>query len=262
MVLRRHGDVLTEELGECRIAVDHVGALGVDVEQVQRARPPGELRLDPPQQLLQHRRLEGVEEKEQRGRLRQLEVQRVLFDNLDRGQACGGRVLAVGACPVLHILPRDGCHLWVQLDAGDLAKAVLAGNQQGAPLARAHVDKDVILDWVRRPARAPGADQRAQNAGRNAVVRRDVLVVGVARDKVLGRDQAAGVHTMHLVEGMDGKARPLQQIAGAPGRWRKRKAVHGLGSFGFGFAATHRAVCAVAECMESCLRKSLHKSTF
>ena len=106
------------------------------------------------------------------------------------------------------------------------------------------------------------ADQRAQDAGRNAVVRGDVLVVGVARDEVRGGDQAAGVHAMHLVEGMDGKGRQLQQIAGTLGCRRKREAVRGLGSFGFGFAATHRAVCAVAGCMGPCLRKSLHKSTF
>ena len=111
-------------------------------------------------------------------------------------------------------------------------------------------------------ARAPSADQRAQNAGRNAVVRGDVLVVGVARDKVLGGNQPTGVHAMHLVEGMDGKRRHLQQIAGTLGRRRKRKAVRGSGCFGFGFAATHRAVVAFVGCMESCLRKSLHKSTF
>ena len=76
-----------------------------------------------------------MEEKEQRGRLRQLELQRVLLDNLDRGDARGGRVLAWARDPVRHILRRDRGQLGVQLDADDFAEAVFAGNQQAAALA-------------------------------------------------------------------------------------------------------------------------------
>ena len=50
-------------------------------------------------------------------------------------------------------------------------------------------------------------DERAEDAGGDAVVGGDVLVVGVAGEEVRGGDEAAGVDAVGLVEGVDGEAR-------------------------------------------------------
>ncbi len=49
----------------------------------------------------------------------------------------------------------------------------------------------------------PVDDEGAQDAGGYAVVGGDVGVVGVAGEEVAGRDEAAGVDAVGLVEGVD-----------------------------------------------------------
>ena len=117
----------------------------------------------------------------------------------------------------------DGGERGVELDADDLAEAEFAGDEQAAALAGADVDEGVAGDGVGRDGLAPVGDERAQDAGRDAVVGGDVLVVGVAGDEMLGGDEAAGVDAVHLVEGMDGEGGELEQIARARGDEAKRR---------------------------------------
>jgi hypothetical protein len=98
VIFGRHADVFKEELGEGRVAIEDVGALSVDVDQVEgrlgAALGAGcELGLDAAQELLEHGRLEWVEEEEQRGCAWEVEFERVLFENLDGGEALCSRVL-------------------------------------------------------------------------------------------------------------------------------------------------------------------------
>jgi hypothetical protein len=116
VILRGHLDVVEEELGEGGIAVEDVGALRVDVDEVERGgraglhpseqRPlagdpgfgaGGELGLDAAQELAEHGRFEGVEEEEECGRGGEIEVEGVLLEDLDGRERLGGRVCGVGA---------------------------------------------------------------------------------------------------------------------------------------------------------------------
>ena len=115
----------------------------------------------------------------------------------------------------------DGGELGVEFDADDFAEAELAGDEQAAALAGTDVDEGIAGDGVRRNGLAPALDEAAQDAGRDAVVGGDVLVVGVAGDEVLCGDEAAGVDAVHLVEGVDGKPREFEQIAGRGGAARR-----------------------------------------
>ena len=66
------------------------------------------------------------------------------------------------------------------------------------------------------------SDQGAQDAGGDAVVGGDVLVVGVAGDEMFGGNQAAGVDAVDLVEGMDGEGGELEaDREGARWRWER-----------------------------------------
>jgi hypothetical protein len=61
-----------------------------------------------------------------------------------------------------------------------------------------------------------------------------VLVVGVSGDEVFGRDEAAGVDAVHLVEGMDGEFGELEAVAGTRGSWDEARSSTWRGGFGFG----------------------------
>ncbi len=85
---------------------------------------------------------------------------------------------------------------------------------------------------MRRNCLAPLVDEGTEDAGRDAVVGGDVLVVRVAGDKVLCWDEAAGVDAVHLVEGMDREGCELKQIARECARWDEAR--FWWGEFGFG----------------------------
>jgi hypothetical protein len=132
------------------------------------------------------------------------------------------------------VLARDGGHGGVQFDADDFAEMVFAGDEQAAAFASADINECVTPDGVGRNGLAPVVDEGAQDAGRDAVVGGDVLVVGMAGDEVTGGDEATGVDAVGLVEGVDGKLGQLEQVAGA--RWFGRHAKHWFcrSSFGSG----------------------------
>ena len=84
---------------------------------------------------------------------------------------------------------RDCAGRWrrggVEFDADDVAEGELAGDEHGAAFAGADVDEGVAGDGVGRGGVAPEVDEGAEDAGGDAVVGGDVLVVGVAGDEVL-----------------------------------------------------------------------------
>ncbi len=104
MVLRRHLDVVEEELSEGWVAIEDVGALGVDIEDVQGVWALGELSLNATEKLLQHRRLEWMEEEQECWLGRKLEVERILLHDFDRCKARGGGIVGVGASPEHDVL--------------------------------------------------------------------------------------------------------------------------------------------------------------
>ena len=61
---------------------------------------------------------------------------------------------------------------------------------------------------------APVGDEGAEDAGGDAVVGGDVLVVGVAGEEVGGGDEAAGVDAVGEVEGVDGLVVSLRRSRG------------------------------------------------
>ena len=73
VVLRGHLDVVEEELGEGGVAVEDVGAFGVDVDEVECGLAGGlgtggEAGLDAAEELAEDGRFERVEEEEKHGR--------------------------------------------------------------------------------------------------------------------------------------------------------------------------------------------------
>jgi hypothetical protein len=232
VVLRGHLDVVEEELGEGGIAIEDVGALRVDVDEVKGGSgrltsPPSrwgcegwgtQLGLDAAQELAEHGRFERVEEKKECRRGGEIEVEGVLLEDFNGREAWRGWVCGVGADPVGDILTSDGGERGVELDADDFAEAEFAGDEQAAAFAGADVDEGVAGDGVGRDGLAPVADEGAQDGGCDAVVGGDVLVVGVTGDEVPGGDEAAGVDAVRLVEGMDGEGRKQEPIARAGGR--------------------------------------------
>lgn len=90
VIFGRHLYVVEEELGEGWIAIEDVGAFGVDVDEVERVWASGELGFDAAKELLEYGGIEWVEEEEQRGCSGEMEVERVLLDDFDGREAWGG----------------------------------------------------------------------------------------------------------------------------------------------------------------------------
>ena len=174
----------------------------------------GELGFDAAEKLLEDGGFEGVEEEDQSGRAGKVEGEGVLLEELDGGEAGGGGVGGVGCVPVVEVLLGGVGHGGVEFDADDLAEGKFAGDEHGAAFAGADVDEGVAVDGVGRRGLAPEVDEGAEDAGGDAVVGGDVLVVGVAGDEVGGGDEAAGLDAVDLVEGMDGGGGGFEQVAG------------------------------------------------
>ena len=103
MVFGGHLDVVEEELLEGGVAVEDVGALGVDVDEVEGGLLPGalgELGFDVAEKEFEDGCFEGVEEEEERGRGGEGEVEGVLLEDFDGGEAGGGVVGLVSRDPV------------------------------------------------------------------------------------------------------------------------------------------------------------------
>ncbi len=177
------------------------------------------LGLDAAQELFEHWRFEGVKEEEQRRRRGEVEIERVLFKNVDGRQVCGGGVFVVLSEPVGYVLAGDHGEVWVELDADDPAKVEFAGDEHTASLPCTDVDEGIAGDGVRRDCLAPAVDERAQDAGGYAVVCGYVFVVGVAGDEVFCGHEAAGIDAVEVVERVDWKRGELEAVA-RPG-WRR-----------------------------------------
>jgi hypothetical protein len=151
VIFGRHLDVVEEELGEGGVAVEDVGALGVDVDEINCVWALGELGFDAAEELFEDGRLERVEEEEERGFGGEFEVKRVLLEDFDGSEARGGDVGCVSFGPVGDVLAGDGGERGVELDADDLAEVELAGDEQAAALAGADVDEGIAGDGVATP---------------------------------------------------------------------------------------------------------------
>ena len=119
----------------------------------------------------------------------------------------------MGGVPVVEILLGNIGHGGIKFDANDLVEREFAGDEHGASFAGADIDKSVVVNGIGRRRFAPECDESAKDAGSDAVICRDVLVVGVAGDEMAGRNEAAGLYTMDLIEGVDGGGGRFEQIA-------------------------------------------------
>ena len=195
-------------------------------------------------------------EEEKEGRRRGEDVvEGVLLNDFDGGEGRGGGVGGVDARPMSGVGAGDAGEGGIEFDADDFAERILAGDEQAAAFAGADVDEGVAGDGVGRDGLAPLVDEGAQNAGRDAIVGGDVLVVGVAGDEMFGGNQTAGVDAVHLVEGMDGELGEVEQVAGTRARGNEAGRRLGLtfwrGEFGFGrghLAWSRRADSMVDDC--------------
>ena len=185
------------------MVVEDGAALGVDIEDVERAGAVAELGLDAAEEGFEDGGLEGVEEEGQGGGAGQVVVEGVLLEEARRGDFGGGGVVGVGGFPEVEITLGYVGHVGIELDADDLMEAELAGEEHGAAFAGADVDEGVARDRVGWGAGEPVIDEGAEDAGGDAVVGGDVGVVGVAGGEVACGDEAAGVGTGYLVEGVD-----------------------------------------------------------
>ncbi len=163
-----------------------------------------------------------MEEEGEGGGAGEVEGEGVLLEEVDGGEPRGGGVGGVGGEPVVEVALRDVGEGGVEFDADDLAEGEFAGDEHGAAFAGADVDEGVVVDGVGWGGLAPVVDEGAEDAGGDAVVGGDVLVVGVAGDEVAGGDEAAGVDAVDLVEG----------VVWWLWRWRRDERV-------FGFACGH-----------------------
>ncbi len=251
VVFGGHFDVVEEELGEGGIAVEDVGALGVDVDEVEAGCSGGlanwvSMRR---RSCLRTGASKGWKRKSSTG-VEGKSKSRASCSRTSMGaRRRRGGVGLVGFDPVVDVGAGDGGEVGVELDADDFAEAEFAGDEQAAAFAGTDVDEGVAGDGVGGDGLAPLVDEGAQDAGRDAVVGGDVLVVGVAGDEVLGGDEAAGVDAVHLVEGMDGEAGELEQVAGA--RLGGCDAKHWFCLAGFGSGRGHsRASSMVFGCRD------------
>ena len=110
------------------------------------------------------------------------------------------------ALPECDVAACNAGEFWVELDAFDAEEGILGGDEHRASFAGAHIEKNRALNRCERmKLLQPEIEQRAQNAGRDAVVRSEVgsLVRGTASDDIAG-EQARGFGAMCDVKGMDG----------------------------------------------------------
>ncbi len=194
MVFGGHRDGAEEETGEGGVAVEDGAALGVDVEDVEGGiRLRGELGFDAAEQGAEDGGFEGVEEEGYGGRGGKVEGEGVLVEEADGSEGRGGGVGVVGGDEMVEVALGGGGERGVELDADDFAEGELAGDEHGAAFAGAVVDEGVGVDGVGWRGLAPAGDEGAEDAGGDAVVGGDVLVVGMAGDEVGSGDEAAGV---------------------------------------------------------------------
>ena len=159
-----------------------------------------------------------MEEEGEDGGGGEVEGEGVLFEEADGGEAGGGGVGAVGGEPVVEVLLGDVGHGGVELDADDAFEGEFTGDEHGSAFARTVVDEGVVAEGMGWWGVAPLGDEGAEDAGGDAVVGGDVLVVGVSGDEVGGGDEAAGVDAVGEVEGMDGGGGEFEEVAGT-GPW-------------------------------------------
>ena len=228
VVFGGHGHGAFEEVGEGGVAVEDVGAFGVDVEDVQGAGTGSEGGFDFAEEGFEDGGFEGVEEEGEDGGGGEVEGEGVLFEEADGCESGGGGVGSVGDEPVVEVELGDVGHGGVELDADDAFEGELAGDEHGAAFAGAVVDEGVVAEGMGWGRLEPLDDEGAEDAGGDAIVGGDVLVVGVSGDEVGGGDEAAGVDAVGEIEGMDGGVGELEEIAGAG------LGVYGLRRYQFG----------------------------
>ena len=185
--------------------VEDIGALGVDVKDVESAGALAELGLDAAEEGFEDGGFEGVKEKRQSGSEREFVVEDVLLKEEGWGDPGGCAVGGVGGLPEIEVGLGYVGHGGVKLDANDLMEGVLTGEEHGSAFACTDVDEGVVEDGVGWWCGEPVVDEGVENAGGDTVVGRDVGVVGVAGNEVVGGDEAAGFGAVDLVEGMDGR---------------------------------------------------------
>ena len=205
VVLSGHGDGAEEESGEGGVSVEDSAALGVDVEEVEFAGAGGELGFDAAEEEFEDRGLEGVKEEGYAGGTGEVVGEGVLLEEAGGGEGWSGGIGGVGVEPVVEVGLSDIGEGGVELDADDLAEGELAGDEHGTAFASTEVDEGVFGGGMGRVGGLPEIDQGAQDAGSDAVVGGDVLVVGVAGGEASSRDETAGFDSVSGVEGMDGR---------------------------------------------------------
>jgi len=215
VILGRHFDVVAEELSECGVVVEQGSALGVGVKNIEGgpgSRAWSKLRVDAFKELLEHRRLKRMEEEDDSGGDGKLELERILLHNFDVCDGVGGGIGRVGASPAVNVGAGDADKLWVELDAKDFSETVLAGDEHATAFAGSDIDEGVAGDGLGRDGLAPAIDERAQDAGGNAVIGGDVLVVGMSREQVARGDKTAGIDPVNLVKRVNGQRGGLEQV--------------------------------------------------
>lgn len=153
VVFGRHGYGAEEETGEGGVPVEDGAALGVDVEKVEgcggRAWTLCEACFDTAEKQLEDGGFKGVKEEGQSGGAGEVEGEGVLFVQANGRDRRGGGVGGVSGEPVVEVelcgVGEDG----VELDADDLVKRELAGDEHGAAFSSAEVDEGVVVDGVR-----------------------------------------------------------------------------------------------------------------
>ena len=161
-----HGDGPHPEATEGSVVIEQRAVLGVGVEQVERVRASGEAAFDVLEEAAQDGPFKGMEEKGDGGCLGQ-RVQRGV------GEVQGERSQRVGLDimpPEFNIGMSDGNERWVKLDAFHAQERNLRGQQHGAALAGADVEKDGLLDGLRRSLIDPDIEQAAQDTWSDAIV--------------------------------------------------------------------------------------------
>src|ERR1700722_13192766 len=127
-----------------------------------------------------------MKEEGEGGGAEEIEGQRVLLVEADRGKRRGGGVGCVGGEPVVEIALCDVGKSGVELDADDLMEGKLAGDEHCPAFACSEVDEGVVVEGMGWVSGAPVVDESAEDARCDSVVGGDMRIVWVASDEIAG----------------------------------------------------------------------------
>lgn len=113
---------------------------------------------------------------------------------------------AARGAPEAQIAPGNLSKSPMQLDADDLAKRHLGGEENGAAHSGADINEGEVGDGCGRSETLPATDQTVKDGRRNTVVGGRVPIVTIAALEVTAGNEPAGAYPVGHIEGVTHEA--------------------------------------------------------